>query len=71
MATLDCDSPQSLFTKTRSLLLADGRTPLELHQATGIPFYWLSSFSKGKIMNPAVNRVQYLYEYLTGTKLIG
>ena len=71
MAELACDAPQSLFSKTRELLDKDSRTPLELHQVTGIPFYWLTSFQKGKIKNPAVNRVQYLYEYLTGKKLIG
>jgi len=32
---------------------------------TKIPFYWLKKFARGEIPNPSVNRVEYLFEYLT------
>jgi hypothetical protein len=51
-------------------LLRKSKTPLpDLAQQAGLPFYWLKSFKSGTIKDPSVNRVQQLYEYLTGKKL--
>ncbi len=63
------DMPNSLLTAVIKLLEKDKRTFMEIYKDTGIPFYWLQALSKGKFMNPSVNRVQYLYEQLSGKKL--
>lgn len=36
---------------------------------TGVPYFWLRKLASGRIPNPGVNRVQFLYEYFTGKKL--
>ena len=64
------DKPQSLHINTRQLLKDDPRTLTMLSQATAVPFFWLKKFSAGEIPNPGVNRVQYLYEFLTKSKLV-
>ena len=64
------DRPQSLMTKTKELMDAHSLTIVELHVASNISYYWLMKFSAGKFKNPSVNRVQYLYEFLTGTQLL-
>jgi len=61
------DLPGSLMMKTIALL--DGRDLLLIYKDTGIPFYWLKTFRAGKTQSPSVNRVQALYEYLSGSKL--
>lgn len=54
---------------TLQLLKADSRSLPEIFRDTGIPFYWLRTFQAGSMKNPSVNRVQHLYECLTGTSL--
>jgi len=66
---LNCDKPSSLIIKTKELLTNDARSLLEIHRASGIPFYWLQKFSSKHFDNPSVNRVQYLYEFLTNSQL--
>lgn len=66
---LSCDAPCSLLLKTRRLLRADLRTLPEIQRATRLPFYWLVDFKKGKSVGCSVNRVQFLFEYLSGRKL--
>lgn len=62
---------QSLMTETLRLLKNRGKKTLpEIHDETGIPFYWLRKFIGGEIDDPSVNRVQILYEYLSGRKLL-
>jgi len=63
------DKPGSLMLRTRQLLRTDNRDLLQIHKDTKIPFYWLRAFSAGKFTNPSVNRVQKLYENLTGNPL--
>jgi hypothetical protein len=63
------DNPQTLMAETIALLRKDPRSLLDIHKESGVPFYWLKKFSAGEIPNPAVNRTQYLYEYLSGKKL--
>jgi hypothetical protein len=63
------DSPGSLIKRTRELLKSDKRKLHEIYRDTGIPFHWLRKFSADEIPNPSVNRVQYLYEKLSGKKI--
>lgn len=42
----------------------------QIHIYSGIPFYWLKQFSCCKTADPSVNRVQQLYEFLSGKKLL-
>lgn len=66
---LKCDSPGSLITKTYVLLDESNLSLPDLFKETGIPFYWLRQF-KGRIfVNPSVNRVQCLYEFLAKKEL--
>lgn len=64
------DEPQGLYLKVLALL--DGKRDKDLQQIwkeTGIPYYWLRKLYLGVIKSPGVNRMQYLYEYLTDRKL--
>jgi len=65
MVLQEYDQPLSLYTTTRQLIKTDKRPLRMIGQATGIPYYWLKKFSAGEIPNPAVNRIQFLYEFLT------
>lgn len=62
------DNPLSLMKETKRLLKA--RDLLEVYAETRVPFYWLRKFAAGEFQNPSVNRVQYLYEHLTGLSLL-
>lgn len=61
------DQPGDLMKRTIELVRE--RTPLKVYDETKISFYWLRKFAAGGFQNPSVNRVQYLYEHLTGKKL--
>ena len=63
-------SKGTLLIRTIEILKADKRTLRMIGQATGIPFYWLKKLSAGEIDDPSVNRVQYLFEFISKTKLI-
>jgi hypothetical protein len=62
------DQPQSLMLETVRLI--QGKDLLALYAETSVPYYWLRQFSRGAYKNPSVNRVQYLYEHLTNSKLV-
>jgi hypothetical protein len=70
MDKLDCDKQQSLLKKTLELVENDDRSLLQLYSDTGLPFYWLRQLVAGAVKNPSVNRIQYLYEKLSGNELI-
>lgn len=36
---------------------------------TGLSFYWLRRFASNGFKNPSVNRVQHLFEHLSGSRL--
>lgn len=61
----------SLMTETLRLLKERSQTLPNITAATKIPFYWLRKFIGGEIKDPGVNRIQALYEYLSGRKLLG
>ena len=63
------DQPGSLMQQTSDLLR--NQDLLKVYEETRISFYWLRKFASGSFRNPSVNRVQYLYEHLSGTKLLG
>jgi hypothetical protein len=62
------DQPGTLMLATIELL--KNKDLFEIHSQTKISFYWLKKFLAGAFKNPSVNRVAYLYEHLTGSKLI-
>lgn len=61
------DQPGTLMCKTLELLKE--RDLLQVYSETKISFYWLRKFVGGGFKNPSVNRVQYLYEHLTNTRI--
>ena len=63
------DSEGALMTRTKELVNESGLTLPEIYTVTGISFYWLKKFMSGEISNPSVNRVQFLYEFLTNKKI--
>lgn len=60
----------SLMTETLRLLRESKKSRLQVAIDTGLPFWWLRKFHGKEIRDPSVNRIQLLYEYLTGTKLL-
>lgn len=63
------DTNASLHKRTLELLRKD-ETPLAtLAIKVGLPFYWLKAYKSGAICDPSVNRVQRLYEHLTGKRI--
>lgn len=65
----DPDVPGTLIVETMKLIDDSGKSVPDLFLETGIPFYWLKRFVDKGFVNPSVNRVQFLYEHLSGTKL--
>lgn len=61
--------PGTLHARTRALLNNDKRTLDEISRASGLSVYWLQKFRTGQIHDPSANKVQRLYEYLTGKAL--
>ena len=61
----------TLLVHTRRALQTSEQTYLEIYNATGLDPNWLSGLVRGKTKNPSVNKVQTLYEHLTGKKLFG
>lgn len=43
---------------------------LAIWRDTGVPYHWTRKLVKGEFKNPGVNRIQFLYEHLTGNKLV-
>lgn len=60
---------QTLLTRTRELLRTTDHSHLDIYRATGLTPFWLTGVSTGKVRNPSVNRIQQLYEFLSGKKL--
>ena len=59
----------TMMVRTLELLQQTRKTIPEIYKETGINYYWLRKFRSGEIKDPSVNRVQKLYEYLTGKPL--
>ncbi len=59
-----------LLARTRELLAQKTTEEMfELAKATNLPYSWLQSVRYKPEVNPAVDRVEKLYEYLSGNKL--
>jgi hypothetical protein len=69
MANNNFDKPGKLMSKTRELLRNDSRSIAKISIDTGITFFWLQRVSADMMKNPSVNRVEYLYEQLSGQTL--
>ncbi len=67
--TTNHTQPGTLCARTRELLHNCGKSLVDVHKSSGLPFYWLRKFSSGEIKEPSANRVQRLYEHLAGRKL--
>ena len=60
---------KSLYEKTLELLNETEVPVRTISEESGIPYDWLIGIKYDRIRNPSVNRVQELYEYLSGKKL--
>lgn len=61
----------TLMTATKQLIKNRGEvTLLKIYDDLGIPPGWVQKLMDGTFRNPSVNRIQALYEYLSGKKLI-
>lgn len=56
--------------RTMMLLDESEKTLPAIAEETGISFYWLRHFKSGEYKDPSVNRVQRVYEFLTGEPLL-
>lgn len=65
----DFDQPSPLLLKVKQLLKDDPRTLFKISKESGMPYAWMYSFTHNSGVSISVNRAQYLYEYLTQTKL--
>lgn len=65
----DFDKPAKLMVTVQNLIKDDPRSLPELYRDCGVPFYWLKKFIDGGYQNPSVNRVEYLYTFLSGKEL--
>lgn len=63
------DTEGALLTYTRNRLIACEQSYLQIYRETGLTPNWLSLLAQGKIAEPSVNKIQKLYEYLTGRPL--
>lgn len=66
---------ESLMVHTRRLLHESGKSLPEIYaemhaSGSSITFHWLRKFSSGNFKDPSVNRVEELYEYLTGRPVL-
>ena len=61
----------NLYEKTLKLIRNCPRniTYADIGHNTGLSIHWIEKFGQGKIKNPSVQKVQTLYEFLTGKKL--
>lgn len=60
----------TLLARTRAELKSCEQSYLTIYKATGLNPNWLSLLARGELPNPSVNKVQTLFEHLTGNKLI-
>mgnify|MGYP006913697297 FL=1 len=61
---------KSLFEETVKLIKPrEDIASISCH--TGLAYDWLIKLKRGNIKDPSVNKIQKLYEYLSGTKLLG
>lgn len=59
----------SLLEKTKELLEKYDGSYMEVYAKTGLQPSWISAMATGRVREPSVNKVQRLYEFLTGRAL--
>ena len=59
----------TLYEQTLELLVASELTIQDIATQSGLPYDWLVSIRYDRVKNPSVNRVQILYEFLSGKPL--
>ena len=64
------DECESLHETTRQLLQESPQTTYDVAVGTKLSYSWLVAFASDRMAHPSVNRVQKLYEYLTGKPLL-
>lgn len=65
----DFDKPGELLTKVRNMINNDPRSFSQLSHDTRLPPVWIRQIADGAIVNPSVNRVEWLYNALSKDKL--
>ncbi len=70
MTTQFYDEPGVLVEAVKALIEADPRTIVEIASDLRMNYFWLRNFHKGKLQNPSVNRIEYVYTKLAKKKLI-
>lgn len=65
-----CDKPNTLLAATIDMIRKDKRTRLDQALELTVPYHWLSQLMAGNIKSPSVNRIQHIYEQLSGKKLV-
>lgn len=59
----------TLYEQTLELLIASKLTIQDIATQADLPYDWLVSIRYDRVKNPSVNRVQKLYEFLSGKPL--
>jgi len=59
----------TLYRKTMEHLEASSLSLREIADRADLPYDWLTAIKYDRIKNPSVNRIQKLYEFLTGNTL--
>ena len=67
--SLPCDEPSKFLLHVIDLIKNDPRTLSQIATETGISLNWLSNMVNLHHKNPSVNRIHFIYEMLTGSKL--
>lgn len=69
MSKTATDAESTLLARTRELLKEHGGTYFDIYDGTGIQPTYISALVTGRMKNPSVNKVQRLYEFLSGNRL--
>lgn len=59
----------TLYEQTLELLINSDMTIQDIATQADLPYDWLVSIRYDRVKNPSVNRVQKLYEFLSGKPL--
>jgi hypothetical protein len=60
----------TLHERTLELLRTSDKSTADIASGADVNFYWLRKFRGGGFEDPSVNRVQKVYEFLTGAPLL-
>lgn len=61
---------KSLMDETRRLLKESDIPRYKLAEAIGVTRVWIRDFERGNYIDPGVNKIQKLYEILSGEPLL-